>query len=52
MHSLQKISNVMKNTWTVYIVRFLQCLGLACIWGWSGGAMVLGKLPVQGRPTL
>ena len=20
--------------------------------GWSGGAMVLGKLPVQGRPTL
>ena len=21
-----------------------------CIWGWSGGAMVLGKLPVRGRP--
>ena len=21
------------------------------IWGWSGGAMVLGKLPVPGRPT-
>ena len=20
-------------------------------WGWSGGEMVLGKLPVQGRPT-
>ena len=20
--------------------------------GWSGGAMVLGKLPVQGRPTI
>ena len=20
-------------------------------WGWSGGAMVLGKLPVPGRPT-
>ena len=20
-------------------------------WGWSGGAMVLGKLPVRGRPT-
>ena len=20
-------------------------------WGWSGGAMVLGKLSVQGRPT-
>ena len=22
-----------------------------CLWGWSGGAMVLGKLPVLGRPT-
>ena len=25
-------------------------IGLAC--GWSGGAMVLGKLPVPGRPTV
>ena len=25
---------------------------LAIIWGWSGGAMVLGKLPVPGRPTI
>ena len=23
-----------------------------CFWGWSGGAMVLGKLPVPGRPTI
>ena len=22
------------------------------IWGWSGGAMVLGKLPVPVRPTI
>ena len=21
------------------------------MWGWSGGAKVLGKLPVPGRPT-
>ena len=21
-------------------------------WGWSGGAMVLGELPVPGRPTI
>ena len=21
------------------------------LWGWSGGAKVLGKLPVPGRPT-
>ena len=25
---------------------------LFLIWGWSGGAMVLGKLPVPGRPTI
>ena len=24
----------------------------SAIWGWSGGAMVLGKLPVPGRPTI
>ena len=22
------------------------------LWGWSGGALVLGKLPVPGRPTI
>ena len=25
---------------------------LSPTWGWSGGAMVLGKLPVPGRPTV
>ena len=25
---------------------------LSSFWGWSGGAMVLGKLPVPGRPTI
>ena len=29
---------------------FLSALSCFC-WGWSGGAMVLGKLPVPGRPT-
>ena len=24
----------------------------ACLRGWLGGAMVLGKLPVPGRPTI
>ena len=24
---------------------------LSALWEWSGGAMVLGKLPVPGRPT-
>ena len=30
------------------------CMGHCCSpgsWGWSGGAMVLDKLPVPGRPT-
>ena len=38
----------------------LECRGVLLIWhivgqgggGWSGGAKVLGKLPVPGRPTI
>ena len=26
--------------------------GMTNSWGWSGGAKVLGKLPVPGRPTI
>ena len=29
----------------------LNFIGTALFQGWSGGAMVLGKLPVLGRPT-
>ena len=29
----------------------LTCIFLHC-WGWSGGAKVLAKLPVPGRPTI
>ena len=29
----------------------LNFIGIALFRGWSGGAMVLGKLPVLGRPT-
>ena len=32
------------------VVIFLWSFSL--ILGWSGGAMVLGKLPVPGRPTI
>ena len=32
----------------IYIINVLVQLGC----GWSGGAMVLGKLPVPGRPTI
>ena len=30
----------------------LPHLDLYCLLGWLGGAMVLGKLPVPGRPTI
>ena len=33
-------------------LSFLLFLPLSGRWGWSGGAMVLGKLPVPGRPTI
>ena len=26
-------------------------VAICCCWGWSGGAMVLGNLPVPGRPA-
>ena len=32
-------------------IRYLMSHCLDC-WGWSGGAMVLGKLPVPGHPTI
>ena len=25
---------------------------MCTVWGWLGGAMVLGKLPVPGHPTI
>ena len=31
---------------------YLYCSYTCISWGWSGGAMVLGKLPVPGRPTI
>ena len=35
--------------------QFLKTIIIGRVWavlGWSGGAMVLGKLPVPGRPTI
>ena len=42
---------VMRRCWVN-----IQCRGVILIWirvgvGWSGGAKVLGNLPVPGRPT-
>ena len=36
---------------TLYLVRHVA-LAAGVGRGWSGGAMVLGKLPVPGRPTI
>ena len=37
-----------------FVVRMLCCVQIWCTnrRGWLGGAMVLGKLPVPGRPTV
>ena len=37
---------------TACIVGLTVVIGPLHCWGWSGGAMVLGKLPVPGRPTI
>ena len=36
--------------WT-FLLSFILSLSPS-LWGWSGGAMVLGKLPVPGRLTI
>ena len=36
------------NTFFMYVFKVDYLVN----WGWSGGAMVLGKLPVPGRPTI
>ena len=43
-----------RNTRSVssYITRQCQRICALHKGGWSGGAMVLGKLPVAGRPTI
>ena len=35
-----------------HLLQALLALALLQPKGWSGGAMVLGKLPVPGRPTI
>ena len=38
--------------WDMYALRSLCSMSTVIYRGWSGGAMVLGKLPVPGRPTI
>ena len=39
---------ILKNSISRVLIRVSVSI---IFWGWSGGAMVLGKLPVPGRPT-
>ena len=34
------------------LIRYNLVVRFGSVRGWSGGAMVLGKLPVPGRPTI
>ena len=54
---LDEIWNLIESVsegFSTYFSTILQvlCLCLLKYRGWSGGAMVLGKLPVPGRPTI
>ena len=44
MHTFKKIN--------AEVMKLNLFFALHFFWGWSGGAMVLGKLPVPGRPTI
>ena len=35
-----------------YLIHYNKAVMYPNLEGWSGGAMVLGKLPVPGRPTI
>ena len=45
---LSFLSNLIYLEWHMYI----HCVDSYCYRGWSGGATVLGKIPVPGRPTI
>ena len=36
----------------IFFLSLIVYLFFLSFWGWSGGAMVLGKIPVPGRPTI
>ena len=50
-HALGSLENKQGATQTKYTCNTYSVSPKPCR-GWSGGAMVLGKLPVPGRPTI
>ena len=36
----------------LFCIQLQSTFVISKSWGWSGGAKVLGKLPVPGRPTI
>ena len=53
-HPCQQIVGTGEQTLGLIRTQVLLDSGMKLIgpWGWSGGAMVLGNLPVPGRPTI
>ena len=45
------LSDISDYVYTVIMSGYVLSLMLQLCLGWSGGAMVLGKLPMPGRPT-
>ena len=52
-YTLLYISLTISLKMPISYFSILECSVFVVVrkWGWSGGAMVLGKLPVPGRPT-
>ena len=46
------VLNILAPVLAAAMLNFAKCSDLPLFWGWSGGTMVLGKLPVPGRPTI
>ena len=46
------VTNFLKRKMCINKVYLRNCFVALCpLWGWSGGAKVLGNLPMPGRPT-
>ena len=51
LHFCYAASHALLNSWPILLLLDVSPIYLHG-GGWSGGAMVLGKLPVPGRPTI
>ena len=49
---MEQKNSIFVHLLTVFFIFYMSSDSQLVLRGWSGGAMVLGKLPVPGRPTI